>query len=92
MEVPVKGRYVISNAIGSQECAIANMGLALLPHWLTETEIKAGKSIQVLPEYEVTATDFEPIAWLVYPSRSYVPQKVRASIEFLKQRLVLSSK
>ena len=91
MEVPVKGRYVISNAIGSQECAIANMGLALLPHWLIEPEIKAGKLVRVLPEYEVTATDFEPIAWFVYPSRSYVPRKVRVFKDFLKQRL-LSSK
>ena len=90
LEVPVKGRYVISNAIGLQECAIAGMGLALLPHWLTETEIKTGKLVRVLPEYEVTATDFEPIAWLVYPSGSYVPQKVRVFIEFLKQRLTLS--
>ena len=88
VEIPVKGRYVISNAIGLQECAIAGMGLALLPHWLTDPEIKVGKLVRVLPEYEVTATNFEPIVWFVYPSRSYVPQKVRIFKEFLKQRLL----
>ncbi|MEL6494800.1 MAG: LysR family transcriptional regulator [Cyanobacteria bacterium J06623_7] len=86
-EIPVQGRYIISNAIALQECAISGMGLALLPHWLTTREIAAQKLVRVLPDYEVTATDFEPIAWLLYPSRSYIPQKVKVFQEFLQQRL-----
>ena len=87
VEVPVLGRTIISNAIGLQECAMAGMGLALLPQWLTKQEIATGKLVRVLPDYEVTATDFNPIAWLVYPSRSHVPLKVRVLINFLKQHL-----
>ena len=49
-EVPVMGRTIISNAIGLQTCAIAGMGLALLPHWLTDAEIEAGRLVRVLPE------------------------------------------
>lgn len=86
-KVLVKGRTVISNAIALQECAIAGMGLALLPHWLTDAEIEAGRLVKVLPEYEVTATDFNTSAWLVYPSRNYVPLKVKVLIDFLKQHL-----
>ena len=33
---------------------------------------------------EVTATDFSTAAWILYPSRAYVPRKVRTFIDFMK--------
>lgn len=87
-KIPVRGRTIISNAIGLQKCAIAGMGLALLPLWLIEQDLKTGKLVQVLPDYQVTASDFNTSAWLVYPSRSYVPLKVKVFSSFIKQYLV----
>ena len=87
IEVFVQGDIMISNAIALRDCAIAGMGLALLPHWLIEQPLQAGTLVDVFPEYEVTATEFNTAAWLVYPSRSYVPLKVRVFIDFLKQAL-----
>lgn len=81
------GALCISNAIALQQCAIAGMGLALLPNWLIDNDLHAGTLVNVFPNYEVTATDFNTAAWLVYPSRSYVPLKVRVFIEFLKQAI-----
>ena len=86
-EVPVSGQTVVSNAMGLRDCAIAHMGIALLPHWLTDGEFQTGRLVKLLPDYAVTATDFETAAWLVYPSRNYVPLKVRAFIAHLKQHL-----
>ena len=86
-EISVSGRTIISNAIGLQQCAIAGMGLALLPNWLIDQDLKTGTLVNVLPSYHVTATDFDTSAWLVYPSRSYVPLKVKIFIDFLKQNL-----
>lgn len=83
-EVPVRGKLLVSNALGLQQCALAGMGLALLPGWLVEDDILAGKLVDVFPKWEVTATDFNTAAWLVYPTRSYVPLKVRVFIDFLK--------
>ncbi|MFM7427632.1 MAG: LysR substrate-binding domain-containing protein [Elainella sp.] len=83
-EVLVQGRTLISNAIGLQHCALAGMGLALLPSWLIADDLLAATLVPVLSDYEVTATDFHTAAWMVYPSRAYVPLKVRALIEFLK--------
>ena len=88
IEVAVSGRTMISSAIALQQCAIAGMGLALLPHWLIEADIQRGDLVRVLPEYTVTATDFNTAAWLVYPSRSYLPRKVRVFIDFLKAALM----
>ena len=33
------------------------------------------------------ATTFDTAAWLVYPSRAFVPRKVRAMVDFLRVRL-----
>ena len=79
--------HTISSAIALQHCAIAGMGLALFPNWLIHEDLRPGKLINVLPTYAVTATDFSSAAWLVYPSRTYVPRKVRVFIEFLKQSI-----
>lgn len=84
-ETSVNGRTIISSAIGLQQSAIAGMGLALLPDWLINEDLRVGTLINVFPDYEVTATDFNTAAWLVYPSRAYVPLKVRVFIDFLKQ-------
>lgn len=84
-EVPVQGRTVISNAIALQRCAIAGMGIALLANWLVDNDITAGRLVDIFPAYEVSASDFNSAAWLVYPSRAYTPSKVKAFVDFLKQ-------
>ncbi len=86
-EVMVRGKTIISNAIALQECAIAGMGLALLPTWLIDDDLKLGTLVNVFPNYQVTATDFNTAVWLVYPSRNYVPLKVRVFIDFLKNSI-----
>ncbi|HEY9630611.1 MAG TPA: LysR family transcriptional regulator [Coleofasciculaceae cyanobacterium] len=86
-EVAVSGGTLISSAIALQQCAIAGMGLALLPNWLVDPDLQVGTLINVFPEYQVTATNFSTAAWLVYPSRAYVPLKVRVLIDFLKNAL-----
>ena len=85
--VPVAGRVVISNAIALQECARAGLGLSLLSRWLTDDDVASGKLVDVFPNHRVTATDFKSAAWLVYPSRAYVPQKVRVFAEALQKRM-----
>lgn len=86
-EIFVQGRTTISNAIALEQCAIAGMGLALLPNWLIDEDLRAGSLVNVFSDYEVTATDFSSAAWLVYPSRAYVPLKVQVFIDFLKNSI-----
>lgn len=87
LEIPVDGRVVISNALALEQCAVAGMGVALLPHWIVDEQIRSGSLIDLFPDYQVTATDFNTAAWLVYPSRAYIPHKVRVLGDFLKRAL-----
>lgn len=86
------GKTIISSAIALQQCAIAEIGVALLPSWLIDDDLRTGALIDVFPNYEVTATDFSTAAWFIYSSRAYIPLKVRAFIQFLKASIFDSVK
>lgn len=85
-EVQVHGRCVLTNAMAVQQCAIRGLGVALLPRWAVAEPLQSGALVELLTGYEATSTDFDPAVWLVYPSRSYLPLKVRAFADFLEQR------
>jgi len=86
IDVPVKGRTFISNSLALRQCALAGMGLSLLPNWLVQDQLRDGSLVSVFPKHRITATDFDTAAWLVHPSRSRVPLKVRAFMEVLKRQ------
>ena len=85
-DIPISGRYLMTNSQAIKQCVVAGMGLSLLPDWLVKQEVAEGKLIRLFPEFDVTATDYESSVWLVYPSREYLPLKVRVFMDFLSER------
>jgi DNA-binding transcriptional LysR family regulator len=86
-EVPVHGDVTILNALALRACALAGMGPVLLANWLIDEDIAQGRLVDLFPRLHVTATDFDTAAWLLYPSRIHLPNKVRVMIDFLRQPL-----
>ncbi|MDJ0820921.1 MAG: LysR family transcriptional regulator [Paracoccaceae bacterium] len=86
-DVPVSGHTIIANALSLRQAAVDGMGAVLLADWLIRSEIQTGSLVDVFPEYECTATEFDTAAWMLYPSRSYLPRKVRVMIDYLRERL-----
>ena len=84
IEVPVSGNVIIANALSLRRAALDGLGPALLADWLIESDISAGTLVDVFPDMECTATEFDTAAWVLYPSRSFLPQKVRVTIDFLR--------
>lgn len=80
----VQGDLVVSPAAALRDACRAGAGPALLADWLIKDDIAQGRLQKCLPSYRVTATRFDTAAWLVYPSRSFLPQKVRVAIDFFK--------
>ncbi|MBO6719232.1 MAG: LysR family transcriptional regulator [Rhizobiaceae bacterium] len=87
-EVPVDGDIVMSSALAIRTAALAGLGPALLADWLIGGDLAAGDLVDLLPEHEAAATSFDTAAWLLYPSRSHLPAKVRAAIDFFRGRIV----
>jgi len=83
--VPVGGATVISNALSIRSAARLGMGIALLPIMLVRRDLENGVLLDLFPDHACAAASFETAAWLLYPSRSYLPQKVRVMIDFLKE-------
>lgn len=86
-EVPINSEIVITSALALRECAIAGIGPTLLANWLVDDDIAQGRLLDPFPSYEVATIDFNTAVWILYPSRNYLPNKVRNMIDFLKQNL-----
>lgn len=87
LDVRVSGRLLISNALALRRAALDGLGPALLADWLVGRYLADGRLVDLFPDYECAATEFDTGAWALYPSRSYLPQKVRVTIDFLRQKL-----
>ena len=85
--VAVDGPLLISNALALRAAAREGLGPALLADWMTDRDIAEGTLVDLFPDHDVTATRFDTGAWVLYPSRDYLPLKVRAVIDFLRARL-----
>lgn len=86
-QVAVDGDLRLSSALTVRDCARRGMGVALLADWLVARDLERGRLIDLFPEHAVTATSFDTAAWLLYPSRRYLPRKTRAVADFLVDRL-----
>jgi DNA-binding transcriptional LysR family regulator len=86
-DVPIEGDIVLAPAGAIRDAALAGLGPALLPDWLIDEDIAAGRLVDAFPNHAVTATAFDTAAWLVYPSRAFLPNKVRVVIDFLRERI-----
>lgn len=92
-EVDIEPSLIVSNALALRRAALEGLGIALLSDWTIQEDLETGRLIDIFDELEVTATDFDTAAWILYPSRSYVPAKTRCFIDYLKfeERLGSSS-
>jgi DNA-binding transcriptional LysR family regulator len=87
-EVPVNGSILISSALALRESALAGLGPALLPNWLIDEDISSRRLIDLFPGYHVTATTFDTAAFVLYPNRAFLPNKVRLTIDFLRRHVM----
>ncbi|MEM9094842.1 MAG: LysR family transcriptional regulator [Pseudomonadota bacterium] len=86
-EAPVAGRTIIANALSLRRAALEGLGPVLLADWLVARDLAEGRLVELFPDYDCAATEFDTGAWALYPSRSFLPRKVRVMIDFLRERL-----
>ena len=87
IEIVVRGRLRANDSEALLDAALAGLGVALLPAWLTANEIEAGRLTLVLAEWEALITPGpERAIWGVYAPKKVVAPKVRAFLSFLEDR------
>lgn len=85
-EISINEFLRTSNAMALKQCALSGMGIILQGRWVVGRELHEGSLVDLFPDYEVTAALDDAAAWALYPSRSFVPQKVRVFVDFLKSK------
>lgn len=86
-QIGVDGDVVMSTPLALRTAALAGAGPTLLSNLLVSDDLRAGRLVDVFPDHRVTATTFDTGAWAIYPSRAFLPNKVRVMIDFLKDNL-----
>lgn len=87
-ELSIEPTFLISNALALREAVGRGLGIGIMADWLVRDELASGELIDVFPDRQWAATSFESAAWLLYPSRSYLPRKTRVAIDFFRQNIV----
>lgn len=87
IETQVTGGLRISSVSALRQAARLGLGPALLADWMVDADIAEGRLVDLFPGFAATATTFETAAWLLYPSRDWLPRPVRESLRFLRARL-----
>jgi DNA-binding transcriptional LysR family regulator len=81
--VRVAGRMRSNNGEVLKEAALAGLGLAVLPDFFVEDEVRTGRLRVVLPGW----TDHRASVWAVYPNARHLAPGVRAFVDFLVEAL-----
>lgn len=84
-EVTPGAALSVSNALAIRRAALDGLGCALLADWTIAGDLKDGSLVDLFPDHEASASAFGTAAWIVYPSRNYVPARVRAFIDHLRR-------
>lgn len=79
-DVTLRSPIAIDDADAVLSCACAGLGIILLADWFVQRAVQSGLLTRILADYQVEPRG-TPIN-LLYQSRSYVPLKVRAFMDF----------
>ena len=77
-----EGMLITNSSEVLREAVIAGLGIALRSTWDVGAELKSGTLVQVLPQYESSRN---VALSAVYPSRQFLPAKVRLFIDYLAE-------
>ncbi|NEX20260.1 LysR family transcriptional regulator [Thiorhodococcus mannitoliphagus] len=82
----IKGRFCSNNGDVLAEAAMQGLGITLLPDFIVEEGLAAGRLVKVLEAYERAPMTL----FALYPSRQHVPAKTRKFLEYLLEHFAAS--
>jgi DNA-binding transcriptional LysR family regulator len=86
-EIRVSGSLLANNADVLHTAALGGVGLTVLPIWLVGRDIQRGALKIVLADYQVSPGALDTNIYAVFPHSRHLSAKVRAFIDFLRERI-----
>lgn len=82
--VPVSGPFAANNSEALRDAALAGLGIALLPDFSAQAALRAGKLVQVLPQWQSVGAFGEQL-FAIRPYSPHVPRAVAAFVGWLRE-------
>ena len=82
--VTVTGEYMSNNLLALKDAALAGIGIARLPLWMVDAEIKSGLLRPVLERFQIPPFGIHA----VFPSVRQIPVKVKYFVDFIRHELM----
>lgn len=86
ISVPVKGSFSANNSEALRECALAGLGIALVPDFSAQPELESGNLVSVLPKWRPVG-GFAERLYAIRAYSAYVPRPVKAFVDYLRDSL-----
>lgn len=83
VEMQMAPRLRLSCGILVREAVCDGVGIGQLPHWIVADSLREGRLVNLLPGWHCPPQDL----FAVYPSRKYLPQRVKLFLDFLSGRI-----
>lgn len=77
-------RLIVNDGMTLKHSTIAGAGISLNSLWSIHRELKDGRLVHVLPDFEIID---HSVLWLYYPKSNILSAKVRVFMDFLLDRL-----
>ena len=84
--VQVSGSLAANNSEALRDAALAGLGIALLPDFSAQDSLRAGKLVEVLPDWTPVGA-FAGQLYAIRPYSAHVPRAVSALVAFLRDNL-----
>jgi DNA-binding transcriptional LysR family regulator len=79
----MKASLSLNATLAVREATLLGAGLSVLPDYVAEPDLQAGRLIEVLPQWSLPLGEIHA----VFPTARFRPVKVRAFVELLASRL-----
>ena len=83
IDVPVTGSLQTDFGPALRTAALAGLGLALMPDWSVQEDIRRGDLVRLFPQYKVSFLEFDNGIYAVYQRNRYMSAKVRLFVDHL---------
>jgi DNA-binding transcriptional LysR family regulator len=79
VEVNGTSHFESNSSTAIRSMTLSSLGASILPAWMVEDDIVAGRLVRLLPGYSLPSQSIN----VVFPNTAHLPHKSRAFIDFL---------
>jgi DNA-binding transcriptional LysR family regulator len=86
-KLTIKSGLIVNSVNGQKQLLLNHAGLALIPRWAVDSELKSGVLIRVLEEHTFSPYESMSSTYAIHLKRDLISPKIRVFLDFLKKHI-----